>query len=143
MQVSAIAVAATRWHKLIQCKESLFTKGLLTEGMEGECMDTHHIQAQTGEQKKERHLGPSKSHIQWHSWREAMTYNCMTQPALGYLQGEAKRINTQPHSDLPQLSMGLTQPESRPLGALLMVHSVQPSRAGNKVEKGRRWTLWG
>ena len=40
MQVSAIAVAATRWHKLVQCKESLFTKGLLTKGMEGECVDT-------------------------------------------------------------------------------------------------------
>lgn len=40
MQVSATAVAATRWHRLVQCKESLFTKGLLTKGVEGECMDT-------------------------------------------------------------------------------------------------------
>lgn len=48
-----------------------------------------------------------------------MTYNCMTQPALGNPQGEAKGINIQPHSDLPRLSMGQTQPESRRLGALL------------------------
>lgn len=40
MQVSAIAVAATRWHNLVQFKESLFTKGLLTKRTDGECMDT-------------------------------------------------------------------------------------------------------
>ena len=40
MQVSIKAVPAKRWHKLVQFKESLFTKGLFTNRIEEECRDT-------------------------------------------------------------------------------------------------------
>ena len=52
MQVSAIAVGATRWHKLVQCKESLFTKGLLTKGIEGEFRGTSSQAATTYRSKQ-------------------------------------------------------------------------------------------
>lgn len=52
MQVSAIAVVGTRWHKLALYKESLFTKGLLTKGIEGERRDTSSQAATTYRSKQ-------------------------------------------------------------------------------------------